>query len=404
MTHTLISFLGKAPKDDGGKYRTANYDFEGEIKTTEFFGLALKDIIQPDKIVILGTTGSMWDVFYEKCAKSEQQEDRWCALSDAVLEDRVTSEKLTACEVDLSAELGVPCELKLIPYGIDEAEQTQILEIMAGDIDKRAQVSLDLTHGLRHLPMLGLLSAMYLQTAKQVAIKGIYYGALELTENRNQPNSRTPVTRLDGLLKIADWISALHGFDKTGDITPFSPLLIKEGVPEETANLLKTAAFHESTLSITNARGPLKKFAEQTSGQLPGIAGLFSDSLNERISWKDQNSIYLRQREKSIFYLQQGDYVRAAALGHEAVITQYLKKNNPSADMESYEIREEVRQNIKAQLSKTDVTAYKLLSNIRNSLAHANRPNKGEIRAILSDESLLQKKLTELFKQLLPEN
>ncbi len=396
MTHTLISFLGKARKDEGGQYRTANYDFESEVKTTEFFGLALKDIIKPDKLVILGTSGSMWDVFYEKCAQSEQQAEHWNTLNDAVLENRVTAEQLTFCEADLSTELGVPCELKLIPYGVNEQEQTQILEIMAADIAKGDQVSLDLTHGLRHLPMLGLLSAMYLRTAKQVEIEGIYYAALELTQH-----TKTPVMRLEGLLKIGAWISALDGFDKTGDIAPFTPLLIEEGMASETANLLKTAAFHESILSITHARKPLRDFATQTSNNLPGLAGLFSDSLNERISWKDENSIYLRQREKSIFYLQRGDYVRAAALGYEAVITRFLKKNNPSADVENYEVRDEARQTIESKLSAKDTKAYKLLRNIRNSLAHANRANKGEIQKILSDEDLLQQTITELFKQLL---
>jgi len=399
MSHTLISFLGKARKGDGGKYRTANYDFQGETKETQFFGLGLSEVIKPDRLIVLGTTGSMWDVFYEAFAESEQQEEHWMALSESVENNAVSEEQLTVCASDLSQKLGVECFLKIIPYGVNEAEQSNILEIMAADINEADTVSLDLTHGLRHLPMLGLLSAMYLQTAKHVAIEGIYSGALELTQN-----NITPVIRLDGLLKIADWINALHGFDKTGDIAPFSPLLQQEGMAPETADLLKIAAFHEGTLSITNARKPLKDFAKQTAGNLPGIANLFSESLNERISWKDQNSIYLRQREKSLFYLQQRDYVRAAALGYEAVITQYLKKNNPSADVENYEVRDEVRKTIETQMSKPELPAYKLLRNIRNSLAHANRPNKGEIQSILSDESLLQKKLTELFTQMLPEN
>jgi len=401
MSHTLISFLGKANKDNGGHYRTANYDFQGDIKTTQFFGLALSDVIKPNKIIVLGTSGSMWDVFYEAFAnESEQQAERWIALSESAENNAVTDEQLRACATDLSQKLGVECLLKIIPYGIDETEQSKILEIMATDINKNDTVSLDLTHGLRHLPMLGLLSAMYLQTAKQVSIAGIYSGALELITD----DKITPVIRLDGLLKIADWINALHGFDKTGDIAPFSGLLQQEGMAAETADLLKIAAFYENTLSITQARTPLKDFAKQTANNLPGLANLFSDSLNERISWKDQKYIYLRQREKSLFYLKQGDYVRAAALGYEAVITHYLKKNDPRADVENYEIRDKVRQTIENQLSKTEWKAYKLLRNIRNSLAHANRPNKGEIQTILSNESLLQQKLTELFAQMLPEN
>jgi len=393
MTHTLIS------KGDGGKYRTVNYDFSGNVITTQFFGLGLYEQIQPNQLIILGTSGSMWDVLYEQFADSEQQAEHWIALNESAENNAVTQSQLNACATDLSCQLNQPCLLKLIPYGVNEQEQSDILKIMAADIYANDTVSLDLTHGLRHLPMLGLLSAMYLQTAKQVTINGIYYGALELTQD-----NKTPVMRLDGLLKMSDWITALHGFDKTGDIAQFSPLLIQEGMPAETADLLKEAAFHESTLSITNARKPLRDFAKKTAENLPGIASLFSESLNERISWKDQNSIYLRQREKSLFYLQQGDYVRAAALGYEAVITHYLKKNNPTADMENYEQRDKVRQTIEEQLSTSDKSAYELLRNIRNSLAHANRANKRKIQSILSNEALLRQKLTELFKQLLPED
>jgi len=271
MSHTLISFLGKSFKEDG-KYKIANYDFSGEIKTTDFFGLALTDVIKPDRLIVLGTTGSMWEVFYEKFANSEQQTEHWMALTESVKEDNATQAQISICAKELSIKLGLECIFKIIPYGVNETEQSNILKIMAEDVHENANVSLDLTHGLRHLPMLGLLSAMYLQTAKQVTIKGIYSGALELTTDRETPDARTPVIRLDGLLKIADWISALHGFDKTGDIAPFSDLLQQEGMEPEIANLLKEANFHENTLSITNARKPLKDFTKHTEGKLSGIA------------------------------------------------------------------------------------------------------------------------------------
>ena len=128
------------------------------------------------------------------------------------------------------------------------------------------QVSLDLTHGLRHLPMLGLLSAMYLQIAKKVTIEGIYYGAFDLIP-KSDINQFAPVLRLDGLLKIADWINALQGLDKTGDIAPFSELLQREGLNSETAGLLKKAAFFENNLNITQARGPLRKFKDETKSK-----------------------------------------------------------------------------------------------------------------------------------------
>ena len=399
MTHTLIGFLGKSQKKDG-RYNTANYDFDGHIETTRFFSLGLNNVIKPDRLVLLGTSGSMWDVLFDSFASAQDYEEQKLELMDAVERDQVTQGQLTACEALLKERLGVDCHLNLIPYGDSTSTQVEILKIMAKDIGIGDQVSLDLTHGLRHLPMLGLLSAMYLQTAKKVDIKGIYYGALDRTSKDDKP--LTPVMRLDGLLKIADWITALHGFDKTGDIAPFSELLIQEGLSPNTAGLLKTAGFYENTLSVTQARKPLRNFATNTAGELPGIASLFQDSLRERISWVNQDNIYLRQREKALFYLQRSDYVRAAAMGYEALITYHLKQKTPHADPENYELRDEIRTNLKSIAAPIKWPDYKLLSNIRNSLAHANRSNMAEVQKILSSEAHLKHKLTELFEKLLP--
>ena len=400
MTHTLIGFLGKSQKKDG-RYSTANYYFGGHIETTQFFSLGLNNVIKPDRLVILGTSGSMWDVLFDSLVDAQEYDEQKLALIEAVEADQVTQAQLTACEALLKEKLNVDWHLNLIPYGDSTSTQVEILQIMAKDIAKGDQVSLDLTHGLRHLPMLGLLSAMYLQTAKKVDIKGIYYGAMDRTSKDDKP--LTPVMRLDGLLKIADWITALHGFDKTGDIAPFSELLIQEGLSPNTAGLLKTASFYENTLSVTQARGPLRKFLKQTESGLPSIASLFQDSLRDRISWANQDNIYLRQREKALFYLQQSDYVRAAALGYEALITRYLKQKNPSAEVEDYALREDIRQKLKAQADGGGKD-YKLLGYIRNSLVHANRIETKEVKQALSSDANLTQKLSDLFKKLLPPN
>jgi CRISPR-associated Csx2 family protein len=400
MPHTLISFLGKAAKDNGGQYRTANYNFNGHIKTTRFFGLALAEVLTPERIVILGTSGSMWDVLFENFAESDQHAEHWLKLGEAVANDSVGQGMLDICQDALSKQLGLPCHLKLIPYGSEQAGQIDILQIMAEGIARGDTVSLDLTHGLRHLPMLGLLSAMYLQTARHVTIAGIYYGALDRTQN-----GETPVMRLDGLLKIAGWITALHGFDQTGDIAPFAPLLVQEGVAPETAELLKTAAFHESVLNINQARKPLKTFAEHTKAGLPGIASLFEDSLNERIRWKDQNTLYERQREKAWFYLAQGDYVRAAMMGYEAILTHQLQKNKPNAQVDDYDIRQEAKEDLEYELRRDNAklwASYKLLRGIRNSLAHTNRADSKEIQQSFHDEMRLKQALHKAFTDLLP--
>jgi CRISPR-associated Csx2 family protein len=397
MSHTLISFLGKSQRTDG-RYRTATYDFgEGVTRTTSFFSMGLKEVINPDKLIILGTSGSMWDVL---CGELSQDENDLEALMAAVDTNTVTQVLLDTYQKSISEHLAVDCQLRLISYGDTTDGQVQILQAMAQDIAQGDKVSLDLTHGLRHLPMLGLLSAMYLQIAKKVTIEGIYYGAFDLIP-KSDINQFAPVLRLDGLLKIADWINALQGLDKTGDIAPFSDLLQREGLNSETAGLLKKAAFFENNLNITQARGPLRKFKDQTKSKgLPGIASLFEESLKERISWVDQDNIYLRQREKALFYLQQGDYVRASSLGYEALITKYLREAQPNADIEDYNLRAQIKDNLNAE-GNSD---YKLLRNIRNSLAHASRSNTGDVQRVMSNEDDLVETLDRLLTKLLPSN
>ena len=63
MGTTLVSFLGKNTGDPKTGYRNATYRFsDGRESTTPFFGLALAEALKPDRLVIFGTAGSMWDV------------------------------------------------------------------------------------------------------------------------------------------------------------------------------------------------------------------------------------------------------------------------------------------------------------------------------------------------------
>lgn len=393
MTQTLISFLGKA--QSGNQYREANYDFDGRIETTRFFSHALSEVIKPERIIILGTSGSMWDVLCENLGADEHAQ--WAQLSEAAENDNVSQELLDAFNPLFSEKLHVECRLKLIPYGDDLAQQINILQKMAEDVQKGDHVSLDLTHGLRHLPMLGMLSAMYLKTARDVKINGIYYGALERT---NSQTSLTPVMRLDGLLSLADWISALDGFNKTGNMAPFSDLLQQDGMPKETAQKLEEAAFFEATLNITQARSPLKEFNKTLENGLHGIGQLFQNDLQQRIAWHKEDRLYLRQRENAYFYLKRGDYLRAATLGYEALITHRVQLDSsvPKLDPQNFSDRDKIKAKIKEEKNKE----YKILSNLRNALAHGVRSDVAEVQTALSSENRLRSELTRLFKTLLP--
>ncbi|MDQ7005479.1 MAG: TM1812 family CRISPR-associated protein [Ghiorsea sp.] len=60
----LISFLGGGMKPaDGSGYREATYQFDDKTKdTSRYFAETLARKLQPDRVVMFGTSGSMWDV------------------------------------------------------------------------------------------------------------------------------------------------------------------------------------------------------------------------------------------------------------------------------------------------------------------------------------------------------
>lgn len=81
----LITFLGRVPKTDGS-YRTTAYDFDlRQSAPVAFFGWALRERLQPRRLLILGTAGGRWDHLFERNLElGEQAETQRLALIEGV--------------------------------------------------------------------------------------------------------------------------------------------------------------------------------------------------------------------------------------------------------------------------------------------------------------------------------
>ena len=159
---TLISFLGKG-KEQGGSYRTASYRFDDQIRTVPFFGMALTEYLKPNRLILVGTSGSMWDVFFER----EDTGDDLLQLIDAVSNNAVDNEMLVEHASRLSQKLGIEVECLLIDYARDEVGQAALLGKLAERLSKGERIALDITHSFRHLPMLALVAARFLTHVKK---------------------------------------------------------------------------------------------------------------------------------------------------------------------------------------------------------------------------------------------
>ncbi|OUD14211.1 TIGR02221 family CRISPR-associated protein [Thioflexithrix psekupsensis] len=391
--YTLITFIGKV-HNKSGKYQTAKYRFsDNSVKETSLFGIALQEKLQVERLVVLGTSGSMWGVFVESFDLQDELIEKHSLLIDNANNDndndQFTQEQLDKLAPLLEKKLGISCELRLIPYGENEIEQADILQAIAKGIKEGDKVALDITHGLRHLPVITLISAFYLSRVYKVNIEGLYYGAFEM---RQRHGEIVPVLKLDGLLNIANWVSALDSFDKDGDYDVFSELLEKDGMAKNKAELLKKAAFYERNFNLSKSNDALNSI-DISSVNLTGITGvLFKDALEKRFKKSKGSSILERQKKLAEFYINNRDYVRGVIFLFEAFITS--KMPCPSHD---YKERNRVKEEYD---TGKGCDAYKKLREIRNALAHGNEPSQTIKQYLKSEDELrrfLKKARTELF-------
>lgn len=386
---TLITFLGKGEQSTGG-YRKARYAFpDGSEKETAFFGLAAAEVSRVETVRILGTSGSMWDVLVLEHGNTTDHEAQWDELAAAVSRDSVSQAQLSAIESLLNRQGAHDFQLRLIPYGYDDREQIDILRAVTEGIDGAPGIVLDITHALRHLPMLGLLAAFYLRAATDAKIEGIYYGAFERTRN-----GLTPVLRLDGLLNLYDWIRALEQFNKDGDYSSFKHLFNREGLP---GDLLGEAAFLERIANASLGSQKLDSAMQKinNAAALSPAAALFAPLLKARTAWRNGGKRAARESALASDYLKRRDYLRATQFGYESLVSAAVR-NDPN----NFDEREEAESYLYDKgkgLPPESPGNFKTIKNLRNALAHGvmdtGRADKSSqfIQKLTSNEADLQR-------------
>ncbi|MGQ9862430.1 MAG: TIGR02221 family CRISPR-associated protein [Thiobacillaceae bacterium] len=400
MTHTLVTFLGKGRDNHDTGYRKARYRFpDDRVRETPFFGLELANYLKPKQLVILGTRGSQWGVLVENFASEGEDEDARIELMDAEAKAQVDQNLLDRVTPLLSRAAGRTVHARLIPYGRNPEEQNAILETIDKVVPK-GSVHFDLTHGFRHLGMIGFLSAFMLERIGRLKVQGLWYGALDMMEN-----GVAPVIQLDGLSAVQRWIDALDRFDATGDYGVFSALLIADGVPQDKAECLKAAAFYERNFNLADAKRKLNTFLPVLNQKLSGASGLFQDELRKRLDWVKKDGLSDQQRALAYQYLNRADYVRAAIFAWEAVITKECETRGYAVDdfkngrnKASEELEEEFRT---GQHPDWKRDAYWTLKNLRNALAHGTEPPNEHFGKLLRNQKMFAQALVKCIQRLL---
>jgi CRISPR-associated Csx2 family protein len=384
----LISFLGRGRSDPRTGYQRAAYRFDAAfVREVPYFGLALREYLHPDRLVLLGTTGSMWDVFFFE--NEADADGAVLTLADKVAANRVDEDALAPLGERLGDRLGCEVRCALIPYGRDEGEQARVLAILAAHVERGAEVHLDVTHGFRHQPMLALVAARYLARVKRVQVRDLYYGALEMPG----PDGVRPVLRLSALLTMLDWVSALACYEKDGDYGAFEHLLQADGMPAEHARLLAHAAFHERVTHAEAAKKELEGAVQAVREHAGAFGALFRDELLARVDWYRRPTRFERELALAEAYLARADYLRAAIYLLEGAVTRRVWQDKGNHN--DYSARAEARK----ALADEDRNVRRL-DRLRNALAHGVRSEDDDVNLALSDQSVLHAELESILKRL----
>lgn len=189
----LLTFLGT------GKYSPTCYTWQEREKKTAYIAEALCEFFKPTSVRAFVTP--------------EARE--------------MHGEQLKGCLQDLDFDF-IP-----IPSGKSETEIWQIFEAVVNSVEPGSQVIFDITHAFRSIPLLVLLASAFLQKARNVQIKGVYYGAFEV--NRDRP----PVFDITPAIKLLDWLTATDQFIKTGNGQELASLL-RQSDRNENQNLAQS--------------------------------------------------------------------------------------------------------------------------------------------------------------------
>lgn len=176
----LLTFLGT------GRYQPTRYHWQDQEKETAYVAEALCEFFQPQEVKVFVT--------------QEAKEAHWNLLEKQI------SPKTKVSDI-------------LIPSGKSQSEIWQIFDAVVSAVEPESQVLFDITHAFRSIPLLVLLASAFLQKARQVQIKGVYYGAFEV--NREHP----PIFDLTPAIKLLDWLTATDKFISTGSSLDLGNLL-----------------------------------------------------------------------------------------------------------------------------------------------------------------------------------
>lgn len=292
----VITFLGV------GTYDKVTYVWDNRTHTTELFPEALGIWLQQDMTEML--------VLLTEAAKNSRH---WKRLQERL-----------AGKVRLTPQH--------IPSGQNEKELWQIFDTLTTSLSTGDEIVFDITHAFRSIPILALLAVTFLQTAQDVQMKHLLYGAYDA---REKETNRAPVFDLTPFLSLLKWVTATDQFIQTGNgqaLAKLVPVDAPQPVQELGANIKAIA----ESLHLLRPMGVMDEAAQlshriaaatPTIGQtVPPLATLLRSvhdvygrfGLTNPTDYHNHAKAALQQQLQMVeWYYKKGQIVHALSLARE---------------------------------------------------------------------------------------
>ena len=393
MGTTLISFIGRGRRAEEGQpssnagYEATRYAFPNQDTkqqdnpvcehSASLFTAALLDHLKTlsrpvDRWLVMGTESSTWTQLLEAVPESgyEAIDTAYAQVETAMKQTQVTQAILDAWQQALSNQLGkTQCFCRLVGNMQSVESQHLAWQALLDCVHKEDRIVLDVTHGLRHQPVLASFMLMNLRWLCKLRSVELYYGAFELKMNA----ACCPVLQLDIANELVEATEAAATFQHTGGYLPLIDHILQD--PQQKARA-QQVYFADTTNQITpevhQAAHTLRR--ELATLTLSPIDKALLPLLQQSLSWVGGRNPGRQMADRASFAFNNKQYVRAILLLWEALLVTCALREN-LGDIYSRNTRVQAEDCLKASLDSWDRLLVKRIEYIRNAVAHGTPPD-----------------------------
>jgi len=288
MSKALFAFLGT------NDYLACNYELKdmGKVSYVRFIQEAVTELkctewTENDRIVIFLTSEAR-----KKNWNDDGQKDKdGKVIRQDGLETRLNK---------LKSGKHYKWQLKTVdvPDGKTEEDIWEIFQTVYETIGENEEVTFDITHGFRSLPMLLMVILNYARMLKNISVPGIYYGAFETlgpiykVRQMDIEDRNAPIFDLTGFTGLFEWTTAINNFVEFGDAKHINSLTNKNVNPylAKDTNARKLRDFARNLLALTEVI-QTNRGADLLTNQRKNKSGFRIQELQDYLNRDDDDSM-----------------------------------------------------------------------------------------------------------------